>query len=172
MKVIDLNIDKGAIFSDDRRFRYALWRVWDRARPRLLIIGLNPSTAAELNNDSTVTRGISRANKVGFGGFLMGNLYAYVTTDPKVLLGSDDFVGEFTDYYLRRMIAMSSRQLCGWGSSPPVIKRASAVLSMMTEPYCLGVNKDGQPKHPLYIGYGMRMMRYEVNALAKEKMPV
>ncbi len=162
MKDIDLEIPTGAIFSEDRKYRYALWRVWNPRHPLLLQIGLNPSTANEIRNDPTITRGIVRANNNKFGGFLMANLYGYVSTDPSALLQEGDFIGEFTDYYLRQMISLSSKQLCGWGSFKPVKLRASVVLKMIPEPYCLGVNSDGQPKHPLYIGYDTPMTRYAV----------
>ena len=161
MKEIDIQIPKGAVFTEDRKYRYALWRVWNTHRPLMMLIGLNPSKANEITDDPTITRGIARSYKAGFGGLLMANLYAYVSTDPNVLLGNGQFIGELNDDYIRRMICMSSRQLCGWGSFPPVAKRASSVLAMITEPYCLGVNKDGQPKHPLYIGYDVPMVKYQ-----------
>ncbi len=150
----------GAIFSEDRKYRYALWRVWSAIRPLLLLIGLNPSGANEIRNDPTITRGMVRADRTGFGGFLMANLYGYVSTDPNALLKAGDFIGELTDHYLKQMIAMSGRQLCGWGSFKPVVKRAPVVLAMIKEPYCLGVNADGQPKHPLYVAYDMPMVKY------------
>ena len=166
MKDIDLNIPKGAIFSDDGKYRYALWRVWSNNRPPLLIIGLNPSKAGYLNDDPTITRGIVRADRTDFGGLLMANLYGYVSTNPGVLLEDGDFVGELNDYFLKRMISMSSRQLCGWGSFKPVSRRAPLVLAMIKEPFCLGVNKDGQPKHPLYISYDIPMKKYPIQASA------
>jgi len=166
MREIDLNIPKGAIFSDDRKFRYALWRVWNPRRPILMVIGLNPSKAGELHDDPTTIRSIVRANGTGFGGLFMANLYAYVSTVPEFLLGDGDFVGELTDYYLKQMIALSGRQLCGWGSFPPVIKRAPIVLAMIKEPYCLGINADGQPQHPLYVSYGTQMVEYRPNVAA------
>ena len=58
------------------------------------------------------------------------------------------------------MIAISTKHLCGWGSFKPVKQRASTVLNMLKEPYCLGVNRDGQPKHPLYVGYDVPMVKY------------
>lgn len=159
-KLLDLSITNGAIFSDDRRYRYALWRVWNPRQPLLMIIGLNPSVANERKDDPTITRGIVRADRNGFGGLLMGNLYAFVSTDPKSLVSNGDSVGEFTDYYLKQMVLLSDRQLCGWGSFKPVVKRASIVLAMLKKPYCLGTNSDGQPKHPLYIGYQVPMVEY------------
>ena len=157
---IDLTIPQGAIFSKDRRFRYALWRVWNTHRPLLMLTGLNPSKADAKRNDPTVTRGMVRADRCGFGGLLMANLYGYVSTDPNALLGDGDFIGELTDYYLREMIRLAARHLCGWGSFKPVVRRAPTVLAMIPEPYCLGINADGQPKHPLYVGYDAPMKRY------------
>ncbi len=164
-KIIDLSVLKGAIFSDDRKYRYALWRVWNLSKPILLQIGLNPSKAGEITSDPTITRGVVRADKEGFGSFLMANLYAYVSTNPDALLRDGDFIGEHTDFYLRQMIEMSDKQLCGWGSFKPVGNRASIVLSMIKEPYCLGVNQDGQPKHPLYIGYDTPLVKYTAGAM-------
>jgi len=161
IRKVDLDIPKGAIFSEDRKYRYALWRVWNLLRPVLLLIGLNPSDANELKNDPTITRGVVRADRAGFGGLLMANLYGYVSTDPKALLENYNTVGELTDHYLKQMIAISGRQLCGWGSFPPVVQRAPTVLTMIKEPYCLGINADGQPKHPLYISYDTPMMKYK-----------
>ena len=160
MREIDLNKPMGAIFSDDRKYRYALWRTWSPNRPILLQIGLNPSKANEIKNDPTITRGMARADKEGFGCFLMANLYAYVSTNPNALLRNNDTIGEYTDYYLKYMIEMSDKQLCGWGSFKPVQARAPAVLSMIKKPYCLDVNADGQPKHPLYISYDTSMKEY------------
>ncbi len=157
---IDLTLPQGAIFSEDRKYRYALWRVWSRTKPILMMTCLNPSGANESKNDPTITRGIVRADRNGFGGFLMANLYAYVSTDPKALLNNIDSVGELTDYYIKQMVILSDRQLCGWGSFKPVSQRAPAVLLMLKETYCLGINADGQPKHPLYVSYDMPMVRY------------
>ncbi len=162
MKQIDLTVPQGAIFSDDRKYRYALWRVWSSSKPLLMTIGLNPSIASELKDDPTITRLMSRAYKTGYGGLLMSNLYAYVTTNPVHLLNQNDTVGELTDCYLKQMVELSELQLCGWGSFKPVIKRASIVYVMLTNPYCVGINKDGQPKHPLYVSYDTPMGKYDL----------
>lgn len=162
MKEIDLHLPQGAIFSKDGKFRYVLWRVWSPSKPMMISISLNPSKAGAIQSDPTVTRDMKRASNEGFGGLFKGNLYGYVSTDPNALLGDGDFVGEETDYYLKEMIRLSTLHLVGWGSFKPVSKRAPTVLAMIREPYCLGVNADGQPKHPLYIGYDKPMVRYEV----------
>jgi hypothetical protein len=161
MSPIDLTILKGAIFSDDRKYRYALWRIWNTSRKFLMMIGLNPSVANELKNDPTITRGIIRSDREGYGGFLMANLFAYVSTDPNALLKNENTVGEFNDCYIKQMVELSAIQLCGWGSFKPVAKRCDKVFSMLTNPHCLGINSDGQPKHPLYVAYDTKMIKYE-----------
>jgi len=166
-KRIDLSIPQGAIFSDDRRYRYVLWRVWNPSLPVFMQVGLNPSKADEIRSDPTITRGIVRADRNGFGAFLMGNLDAYVSTDPKALLNNGYAVGEFTDYYIKEMVKLSSVQLCGWGSFKGMAERAGEVFKMLPNPFCLGVNADGQPKHPLYVGYEVEMKKYELKEIMK-----
>jgi hypothetical protein len=162
MKQIDLSLPKGAIFSEDRKYRYVLWRVWSSTLRPLHNIGLNPSDANELSDDPTIARMIRRAYLFGFGGLIQTNLYGYVSSNPDVLLAEGDYIGSLNDEYIRQAIALSGRTMCGWGSFKPVLIRAPAVLKMITDPYCLGLNKHGQPKHPLYVKYETPMIRYEV----------
>ena len=160
-QIVDLTIPKGAIFSDDRKYRYILWRVWHSDPILRLLIGLNASTANEFKDDPTVIRDIKRSSKDGFGGFLRVNLYAFCSAYPKILLGDGDFVGVENDDYIRLAVSMTHQSVCGWGSFQAVANRAPEVLKMIPEPYCLGINKDGQPKHPLYISYDTPIIRYK-----------
>jgi hypothetical protein len=162
VKEIDLSTPQGAIFSDDGKYRYSLWRLWSQVRPMLLFIGLNPSTASSSMNDPTITRLMVRANNEGFGGLLAANLYALVSTNPNALLSTSDSIGPETDEYLQRLIRISGKVMCGWGSFAAAMARSTAVLRMIPEPWCLGINSDGQPKHPLYMKYDTPIVRYEV----------
>lgn len=161
MERIDLTIPKGAIFSDDGRYRYALWRVWSTYKKPLMFIGLNPSTANQFNDDPTITRLIKRAAQDEFGGVLAGNLYALVSSDPKVLTQSADPIGAENDFYLNQMVSMSKTVLCAWGSFSAISNNPiNDVLKMINEPFCLGINNDGKPKHPLYISYHRPLTKY------------
>jgi hypothetical protein len=162
MREIEISIPKGAIFAEDRQYRYALWRIWNPTLSLLMAIGLNPSVASEIKDDPTITRLMSRAYKTGYGGLLMANLYAFVSTNPDSLLTNNDTIGDFTDYYIEEMVKLSEVQLCGWGSFKPVIHRACEVYKMLNNPHCLGVNVDGNPKHPLFIGYDVPMKKYDL----------
>jgi hypothetical protein len=160
MQQIDLTIPSGAIFSEDRAYRYVLWRVWHKNKPMLGQTGLNPSKANEDKNDPTITRSIVRACKEGFGGLVMTNLYGLVSTDPKALLNNDMAVGDLNDFYIKMMVSLTSTQLCMWGSFKPVKFRAPAVYKMLNNPCCLAINPDGEPKHSLYVSYSTKIIKY------------
>ena len=72
-----------ATFSDDRVHRYALWRIWDESLPKVLFIGLNPSTATETKNDPTIRRCMGYAKDWGYGGYIMGNIFAFRSSDRR-----------------------------------------------------------------------------------------
>ena len=58
--MLDITTESGALFSRDKKYRYALWRVWDFDSPSVMFIGLNPSTANEKVNDPTILRLLKR----------------------------------------------------------------------------------------------------------------
>src|SRR5271157_168450 len=86
-------IRSGATFSLCRTWRYKLWRRWSAAVPMVTFIGLNPSTADEINDDPTVRRCLGFARRWGFGGMSMLNVFAYRSTNPRALRAATDPVG-------------------------------------------------------------------------------
>jgi hypothetical protein len=141
-----------ARFSPCRAWRYTLHRVWDDERGLLMVIGLNPSTADEVQNDPTVTRCVNYARAWGFGGLLMMNAFAYRATFPKDLKAAPDPVGPDNDFWLRRMAEEARLILAAWGNHGLWLDRQAKVLSLIgREVYCLGVTKEGAPRHPLYL---------------------
>ena len=72
----------GARFSAGRRYRYTLWRVWEPALGCCNFLMLNPSTADESTNDPTIERCQRRAQRWGYGGLVVTNLFALCTSDP------------------------------------------------------------------------------------------
>ena len=55
-------VDYGAELSECRTYRYVLWRIWDNSKPKIMFIGLNPSTADENTDDNTITRTVAKIN--------------------------------------------------------------------------------------------------------------
>jgi hypothetical protein len=139
----------GAVFSEDRKFRYYLWRTWDRSKPAIVFIGLNPSTASESQNDPTIRRVIRFARDWGYGKIYMMNLFALVSSYPLDLLDSPDPVAE-NDSYLES-ICRDKDILFAWGTFKAAKDRAAIVSSKFQNALCLGKNNDGSPKHPLYV---------------------
>jgi hypothetical protein len=157
---MDLFTQKGAHFSPFRKYRYSLWRGWDPTKDPIAFIGLNPSTANEDSDDPTIRRIINFANDWGYGGVCMFNLFALVTPNPKDLLLSIDPIGR-NDEYLKWLISLKYKVVFAWGSFPQAKERASKVLSMFDEKWCMGLNNDGSPKHPLYLPKNTELIPYQ-----------
>ena len=155
----DLFVTSDAIFSNDRKYRYALIRVWDDEKPKIAFIGLNPSTANETDNDPTIRRVMRFAKDWGYGGVYMLNLFAVVSADPKVLVTCPDPIGD-NDKWLELFCGISHKLLFAWGGFKEAKQRAKEVSSKFTLALCLGKNADGSPKHPLYIKADTKPVQY------------
>jgi len=150
----------GAIFSEDARYRYLLWRIWDETKPPVLFIGVNPSTADGEKKDPTLGRMIGFAKDIGFGGIYVANLYAIVSKIPEIIRKIDDPIGPENDTFLKQKASEGIAVIFCWGSFPWISDRANRVQEMFSDPYCLGCNSDGSPKHPLYLPAATKPERF------------
>lgn len=147
----------GAIFSEDRKYRYALWRVWDREKPALIFIGFNPSTADEIHDDPTVAKLATDARYLKYGSIYIGNLYALISPQPIDILESPGRAeGEENDRYLEELKHVAGIVVFGWGNvgghDMVTRTRCGGVLGIFGKPvYCFHITKKGQPAHPLYL---------------------
>lgn len=157
----DLFGDREAVFSSDRRYRYTLWQWWNRELPYVMFVGLNPSTADEVKNDPTVRRCINFAELWGYGGFCMTNIFAYRATDPKVMEAQEEPIGPDNDRWLKQVSNGSGLVVAAWGTHGSHLGRAEEVLALIGPLCCLGTNKDGSPKHPLYLRRDTEPVLYE-----------
>lgn len=133
----------GAVFSEDKQYRYRLWRCWDPHLPRALFICLNPSTADDIHNDPTIERQQRRvvrwrqANLGGpadterralrlFGSIEVVNAFAWRSVSPKSLYGNVhvpkqhfDPIGADNDLQIvdaaAQTVANGGIVICGWG---------------------------------------------------------
>lgn len=140
------------------QYRYWLERKWGIAPPQVFVM-LNPSTADQVDDDPTIRRCISFAKREGAGGLIVVNLFALRTTDPANLALADDPVGPDNIGAIGEalLIAMAHGRpiVCAWGAHqmassrvPDIVRRAADFGVKMV---CLGVTKDGHPRHPLYV---------------------
>ncbi len=141
--------NSGAQFSKCRKYRYALWRIWDESKPLVMYIGLNPSKANEEKTDNTITRVIGISKSLGYGGIYMMNCFPYVSTNPDDL---KDFGNTaLNDHWLYKVAAKCQDIIFAWGRFKVAKNRAVELTGMFPDAKCLIKNKDGTPRHPLYI---------------------
>lgn len=153
-----------ARLSDDGRYRYTLSRTWEAANPeRVVFIMLNPSTADANLDDPTIRRCIGFARDTfKAGGMTVVNLFAYRATDPNALglvasdSGAETLNGPGNDMAILDTLAdpRVKTVVCACGAHIVAGPRAQKVLGFIPprlNVVCLGVTKDGHPKHPLYL---------------------
>jgi hypothetical protein len=152
MKKITLfdEYETGAEFSSCKKYRYALWRIWDKKLPLAMFIGLNPSKAGEDRDDATIRRVKHFSKEFGYGGFYMMNLFAVISTDPKYLKQCDDPLGE-NDHWLEKISFRCKDYIFCCGSFKEANDRLAELRIKFPMAYCLGITKEGYPKHPLYL---------------------
>ena len=147
-------------------YRFTLKRVWDDGKPNICFLMLNPSTANGDADDPTIRSCVRISKHNGFGSLTIVNLFAFITSDPKKLLENPLAVGyPQNDRAIREaVISANYKIVCAWGNFPMARKRATLLLLGMLRGlnlYCLGTNKNGSPKHPLYAKSDSPLLEYD-----------
>jgi hypothetical protein len=161
-----------AIFGGpNNEYRYLLARQLNLTiNKTLTFVMLNPSTADEVDNDPTVSRCIKYACKWGFDELLVVNMYAYRATDPKDLAKYFQPVGPKNDSFINYSFVNSDQIVAAWGGNllkdgPERVKRIIELAERAGKQiYCLKVNQDGNPAHPLYLKGDLKPVFWEVPA--------
>lgn len=156
----------GAEISDDGLYRYTLWR---GDLPRLGFLMLNPSTADGEQDDPTIRRCRNIAEREGYGGIQVRNMFAWRATDPTELTAPEDIFGPENLQAWEDMFEHTDQVVCAWGAHyAPVLRRReragrteqtgsqTPMVAGMADRYgvkltCLGHTKDGHPRHPLMV---------------------
>lgn len=148
------NVLKGARISQCERYRYLLQRKYQEGGngKRVLFIMLNPSTADADQDDPTIRRCLGFTRFWGYTLLDVVNLFSYRTTDPKELLTAYKPIGDETDGIIGHYAGVASLIVCAWGRNA-LPEREEEVLEILRyfDLYCLGLTKNGKPKHPLYV---------------------
>ena len=159
-------VDKGAKFVDrkGRSHRAYLYRIWDSSLPKVMFIGFNPSVADAMSDDPTIRRVCGFAKLWGYGGVYMANIFSMVSTDPDALFRvphtEEDAKEDLS--YLRVVSAFVDAVVFAWGAHKLAADRVAEVIKIFPEAYCLDRNKDGSPKHPLYVKYDVVPNKYSM----------
>jgi hypothetical protein len=120
---------------------------------------LNPSTADETTNDSTIERCERRARRWGYGGLTATNLFAWCSTKPTELKSALHPIGGRNDLVIARAARDAAIVVCAWGVHGSYLGRSTVVLKTLhgigVQPHVLALTRAGEPAHPLYLGYGL-----------------
>lgn len=165
--------DSGACFDETRTYRYSLWRRWKPPNPDqssicgdlILWVMLNPSTADENVLDPTIKRCVGYSKDWGFSGLVVTNLFAYRATVPGLMKKQGDPTGgERCERAIQFFADRCQMVMAGWGNHGAHQFRSKDVLSTLREcgpVYHLGLNKSGEPKHPLYLRSDVKSTLWE-----------
>lgn len=157
-----------AIISSCGNYRYSLSRIWDKSKPTVLFVMLNPSTADELENDNTINRCIGFAKSWGYGGLYVANLFSYRSRNPKALLNTKDPFGEKNESTLYRLQEECEIVVCAWGNYPIVNKilKGKDPLDFYVfdkeKLHYLKLSKNGTPTHPLYLKSSLVPIKFNI----------
>lgn len=154
-------IERKTIFSEDRVYRYALWRefggylIWEGVNKQkegyVQFIGLNPSTADETVDDQTIRVCQGFAKRWGYGAMCMTNLFAFRATNPRVMMQHAAPIGKDNDAWLQSIAKEASLIIACWGTEGIHLGRNVAVRCMIAGLHHIGLSKNGHPRHPLRI---------------------
>lgn len=137
---------KSAVLSDDRRYRYQLYRAWDINRPTVAIIDLHPLYGDEHLDDPAVNRAIELALAWGCGAVELVSLFALRARDHMELHRAADPgpIGPLNDRYLRG-IRECSILVAAWGHRGDYLGRAYQVIRMFRNLQALDPDSDMRP---------------------------
>lgn len=151
-------ITGGAEFSDCGRYRRTLWRAWLGGRGEVLFIGMNPSTADAEVDDPTVRREIGFAQRWGFSRLIKCNLGDYRATHPRDLPRvPEEACTEANLEAIKTHAIYADLVVMAHGVPPAPLRETASIVAKMIreeagqEMVCLGLTKEGFPKHPLYV---------------------
>jgi hypothetical protein len=144
-------MNRSAHLSRCQRYRYALWRTWNKRLTTVLFVGLNPSTADATDDDPTLRRCVRFARTWGYGRLMVANLFAFRATKPAELRLASHPIGRANDHWLLRLAAESDASGAAWGNAGSYLGRDAEVVALLSDLLCLGVTRAGAPRHPLYV---------------------
>ena len=165
-------LHKTAIISKCEKYRYKLTRTWDEDKKKVLFIMLNPSTANHVQNDLTTIRCINFAEKWGYGGIMIGNIYPFRAKRPKDLRKwlntSNNGLWEHREGNIDAVHQMAEQAdliVCAWGCNYK--GNIPDWMEELGDLHYLELCDDGiTPKHPLgNLSKDLVPINYKLNTI-------
>jgi hypothetical protein len=158
-----------------------LWRfsLGKNGSRKLFTIGLNPSTATKEKSDTTVAKVERAAQRNGFNGFVMLNLYPIRSTDYNALPINVD--AEAFSENINRIEALVAAEpnpvvWAAWGQSiysrSYFVAAAKALIERLQKhgtswQHFGSLTNSGHPRHPSRLQYGWSFSKFDTNHYMK-----
>jgi hypothetical protein len=157
-----------AIFSPCRTYRYRLDREVQPEGVTAAVLMVNGSDAAEQSNDQTVRKLIGFGERFAWRRFIIGNKFGFVSKDIKALRSAHDPIGPDNDRHLEQIMRDADVHVVAWGALaklPETLRKRWIDVVRIADRvgcdlYCIGVNDDGHPTHPVMTGYDVPLTKW------------
>ena len=158
-----------AVFSDCGRYRHQLSRDWTPAGqvPKsVLFVGLNPSVAGADVSDPTCHRELMFAQDWGFTRYLKANILDWRATSPRDIPPDPELACSPQNLPTLKALATEADLIVMASGNvnsryAGIESQCVAVLQRVNKPLkCLGKNKSGHAKHPLYLRKDTQLQPY------------
>ena len=125
-----------AIFNDDRTHRYLWRRIWDKDKPMITVIMLNPCLSDNIITDTTTSLVVNNVARLGeYGGVEIVNLYSKLTVKLRFTETDEELNDAENDAYILKSVETSSKAIVAWGkainTNARIEERALQVLNML-----------------------------------------
>lgn len=147
-----------AIFNDDKTHRLLWKRVWNKDKPTVCVISLNPALSDTIVTDTTTSLVVNNVAKLEeFGGVSIVNLFSLLTPKLQMRWARDiDINDPDNDNHIKKAAEEASIIVLAWGKGAElnvrIYNRADQVLKLLDKhKEKFRVISDGQRKglHPL-----------------------
>ena len=152
------NIKCETVFNDERTHRYLCKRVWNKDKPCIAVIMINPCSSDNIVTDTTTSLVINNVARLeSYGGVHILNLYSMMTNKLSFRYNSDDDLShKDNDSYIVKSAQECSKVILAWGKAQDTNQRigdrAVKVINLLMpyadKLYCISDEKRNMI-HPL-----------------------
>lgn len=159
------------IYEYDRKCRYVLGK---KSNNVLLCVGINPSIATDKKSDKTIKKLENIIKFNNYKSFIMLNIYPEISTNPNKLPYEYNIDAHNKNLeYINSILSeyKNADILACWGNLINLRKYLYALLKdIFTQDkfdksrkwLCLGVTKNDNPRHPLYIKNNTKLIDFDM----------
>ena len=125
-----------AVFDDDKTHRFLWKRVWNKDKPVISVIALNPSLSDNIITDTTTALIVNNVAELGeYGGVEILNLFSVLTPKLRIAEIEENLDDEVNDSYILKSVEGSAKAIIAWGraadSNAKIEERAVHVINLL-----------------------------------------